>query len=93
MDNRKNEEDSRRARKEGNTSLKAKKVIIEFSLNRTGFQFKGPHCYPCLHGAVLACWFITQEVGGLNTPFCRINFYRFCRSFGIHLGKTRIIMI
>ena len=32
-------------------------------------QFKDPHCYLCLHGAVLACWFITQEVGGSNTPF------------------------
>ena len=50
-------------------------------------QFKDPHCYLCLHGAVEACWFITQGVGGLNTPFCKNNFYRF---FRINLGKTRM---
>ena len=32
-------------------------------------QFKDPHCYLCLHGAVLACWFSTQKIGGLNTAF------------------------
>ena len=77
---------------------------IEFSLNRTGFQvnsgklrnhwsmnwaqFKDPHCYLCLHGTLEAFWFITQEVGGSNTPFCNNNFYRFCRFFRINLGKT-----
>ena len=53
-------------------------------------QFKDPHCYLCLHGTVEACWFITQEVGGLNIPFCKNNFYRFCRFFRINLGKTRL---
>ena len=32
-------------------------------------QFKDAHCYLCLYGAVVACWFITQEVGGSNTAF------------------------
>ena len=54
-------------------------------------QFKDLHCYLCLHGALLAWWFITQEVGGSNTPLCKNNFYRFCRFFRINLGKTRII--
>ena len=48
----------------------------------------------CCAGAVLACWFITQEVGGSNAPFCTNIFYRFCRFckfFRIHLGKTQII--
>ena len=49
-------------------------------------QFKDLHCFLCLHGAVVACWFITQEAGGSN----KNNFYRSCRFFRIHLGKTRI---
>ena len=53
-------------------------------------QFKDPHCYLCLHGTVEACWFITQDLGGSNTPFCKNNFYRFCRFFGVNLGKTPI---
>ena len=32
-------------------------------------QFKDSHCYQCLHGTVLACWFITQEIDGSNTRF------------------------
>ena len=51
-------------------------------------QFKDPHCYLCLHGAVKACWFITQEVVSSNTPFYKNNFYRFCRFFRINSGKT-----
>ena len=53
-------------------------------------QFKDPHCYLCLRGAVQACWLITQEVGGLNTSFCKNNFYRFGRFFRINLGKTQL---
>ena len=32
-------------------------------------QSKDPHCYLCLHFAVVAFWLITQEVGGSNTHF------------------------
>ena len=53
-------------------------------------QFKDPHCYLCLYGTVLACWIIAQEVMGSNTPFLQKEFYRFCRFFRIHLGKTRM---
>ena len=38
----------------------------------------------CLASAVVAFYFITQKVGGLNTPFCKNIFYRF---FRINLGK------
>ena len=35
--------------------------------------FKDPHCYLCLHGTVVASWFITQEVGGSNTAYLQKN--------------------
>ena len=44
----------------------------------------------CLHGAGVACWFITQEVRGSNTPFYKKTFYRFYRFFKINLEKTRL---
>ena len=34
-------------------------------------QFKDPHCYPCLHGVVGACWFITEEVEVRLNLFCK----------------------
>ena len=55
-------------------------------------QSKDPYYYLCLYGAVVACWFITPKLGGLNTPFAKIFFYRFCRLFRIHLGKTRMCL-
>ena len=36
-------------------------------------QFKDPHWCLCLHGSVVAHWFITQEVEVLNTAFLRKN--------------------
>ena len=36
-------------------------------------QFKDPHCYLCLQGAVVASWFITQEVRCSNTSFLQRN--------------------
>ena len=35
-------------------------------------QFKDPVSDMCHTGAVVACWFITQEVGDLNTTFAKI---------------------
>ena len=35
-------------------------------------QFKDPRFYLCLIGTVVSCWFISQEVGGLNTPLLQI---------------------
>ena len=32
-------------------------------------QFKDPHCYLCLDGAVVACWLITLVVEGSNILF------------------------
>ena len=32
-------------------------------------HFKDPLCYLCLPGAVVAFWFVKQEVAGSNTPF------------------------
>ena len=34
-------------------------------------QFKDPFWHKCLAGAVVACWFVTQEVAGSNTYFCK----------------------
>ena len=46
------------------------KLINHSSMNWA--QFKDPHCYLCLHGAVVT-WFITQEVGGFEyTCFAKI---------------------
>ena len=45
----------------------------------------------CLAGTVVACWFVTQEVAGLNTHFFAklfFKFYFFCRFYRIHLAKT-----
>ena len=53
--------------------------------------FKDLHSYLCFHGAVVACQFITQMVGGSKTPFLKKKFYRCCRFFRIHLGKTRLM--
>ena len=53
-------------------------------------QFKDPVSHMCLAGAVVACWFITQETGGSNTPFYKNIVYRFYRFFTINLGKTRL---
>ena len=36
--------------------------------------FKDPFCYLCLPGAVVASWFVTQEVPGSNTPFLQKYF-------------------
>ena len=55
-------------------------------------QFKDPHGYMYLAGAVVACWFITQGVGDSNTPFCKNIFYRFCRFFRINLRKTQMCL-
>ena len=54
-------------------------------------QFKDPVSHMCLAGTVVACWFGTQEVEGSNTHFFAkifFRFYRFCRLYRIHLGKT-----
>ena len=54
-------------------------------------QFKDPVSHVCPAGAVVACWFVTQEVAGSNTHFlqkCFFKFYRFCRFYRINLGKT-----
>ena len=54
-------------------------------------QFKDPVSHMCSAGAVVACWFVTQEVAGSNTHFFAkmfFKFYRFCRFYRIHLGKT-----
>ena len=55
-------------------------------------QFKDPVPHTCLGGAVIACWFVAQELAGSNTVHisCKIifEFYRFCRFYRIHLGKT-----
>ena len=32
-------------------------------------QFKDPVSHMCPAGAVVACWFVTQEVAGSNTHF------------------------
>ena len=32
-------------------------------------QFKGSLCYRCLPDAVVACWFLTQEIEGSNILF------------------------
>ena len=32
-------------------------------------QFKDPISHMCLIGAVVACWFVTQEKAGSNTHF------------------------
>ena len=32
-------------------------------------QFKDPVSHMCLSGAEVACWFVAQEVVGLNTHF------------------------
>ena len=37
-------------------------------------QFKNPVPHMCLAGAVVACWFVTQEVAGLNTHFLQKYF-------------------
>ena len=42
-------------------------------------QFKDPHCYLCLHGTMVAFWFITQEVGARISLFLQIDFYIFER--------------
>ena len=52
-------------------SANSRKLINHWSINWA--EFKDPHCYLCLHGTVVACWFITQEVWGSNTPFCKNN--------------------
>ena len=67
-------------------SVNSRKLINHWSV--IWAQFKDPHCYLCLPGSVVACWFITQAVGVRIHFFCKNNFYRFCRFFRIHLGKT-----
>ena len=37
-------------------------------------QFKYPVSHMCLAGAVVACWFVTQEVAGSNTHFLQRYF-------------------
>ena len=37
-------------------------------------HFKDPLCYLCLPGAVVAFWFVTQEVEGSNTAFLQKYF-------------------
>ena len=32
-------------------------------------KFKGPLCYPCLAGTLVASWSLTQEVEGWNHLF------------------------
>ena len=53
-------------------------------------QFKDPVSHMCLAGAVVACWFVAQEVVGSHTFIAKIffKFYGFCRFYSIHLGKT-----
>ena len=55
-------------------------------------HFKDPLCYLCLPGKFLvASPFVTQEAKGSNTAFFAkifFKFYRFCRFYRIHLGKT-----
>ena len=34
-------------------------------------QFKDPVSHMCLSGAVVACWFVAQEVAGSNTHFLK----------------------
>ena len=61
------------------------------SLKHELVQFKVPVSRMCLAGAAVASWFVTQEVIGLNTAFCK--FCRFCRFCGIHLGKTPLSIL
>ena len=65
--------------------MNSEKLTNHWSINWV--QFKNPHCYLCLHGPVVVCWFITQEVRGSNTPFFANIISRFCWFFRIHLGK------
>ena len=70
-------------------SVNSGKLIIHWSINWA--QFKDPVSHMCLAGALVACWFVTQEVGGSNTHFFAkifFKFCRFCRFYRIHLGKT-----
>ena len=72
-------------------------TFIEFSdfneklVRHCWVQFKDSLCCQCLPGTVVACWFPTQEIAGSNTPFLQKVFYKFCRFFRIHLGKTLIL--
>ena len=71
-------------------SVNSGKLMNHWRMNWA--QFMDPNCYICLLGAVLACWFNTQAVGGSNKPFCKNNFYKFCRFFRINLRKTRLAL-
>ena len=55
-------------------------------------QFKDPVSHVWLSGTVVACWFVAQEVVGLNTHFLQKYFSSstdsVCRFYGIHLRKT-----
>ena len=48
-------------------SANSGKLINHSTMNKV--HFKDPLFCLCPPGAVVACWFITQEVGGSNTPF------------------------
>ena len=65
-------------------SVNSEKLINHWCMKWA--QFKDPVSHMCLAGAVVACWFMTQEVSGSNTHFFAkifFKFYRFCRFYSI----------
>ena len=50
----------------------------------------GSFCYLCLPGAVVAYWFLIQEIARSNTPFCHMIIHKFCRFLSINLEKTQL---
>ena len=55
------------------TSVNSGNLINHLSMNWA--QFKDSLCYPCLAGAAIACYSLTQEVAGLNKLFKIIIFF------------------
>ena len=68
-------------------SVYSEKLINHSSMNWA--QFKDPVSHMCLVGAVVACWFLTQEVAG-SSPFNVIIYFvtEFSEFSEKHLGKT-----
>ena len=50
-------------------SANSENLINHWIMNRA--QFKDPTSHMCLAGAVVACWFVAQEVVGSDRHFCK----------------------